>query len=455
MGLKFKSFLLIAVLFVSFSCKKDEKGHQKVLAEAEKGSQEVVNFITWNDDYLSALKTKVPKFEKETGIKVNWKMLSEDIVREKVLLDLASKAGEFDLVLTDVWILPEHVKSDYLEPLSNFIKDDKEFSEEKWYRVFLDALTLNGHLYALPMESFGAALVYRKDLFQKFGIKVPSTIPELETAAAALTRDLNGDKVIDIYGVVSRAKAGEEPAIIVSGFVWAYGGSWFEKNASTADEIKKLKAKPSFNSPEFERGFTKYCELLKKYGPPGIKDYTWYEIIRDGREGKAAMLFYSGYNVGAVDHPKYGMRDKYYAALPVRGPKNYIQEDFVMGYGINKNSKHKDAAWKFLKFITNEEFMSDVIEDYATSIPIKPIREGQKYREMHPYLTPEQQYVLEKNLELIDWNYMPHIPEYSVIADMLGVATSQVVAGTSNPKEALKRLNDAVYNLMKQSGYYE
>lgn len=445
---------IIITLVVSFSCRgKDEKkSADKTIKTAYKSS---INFITWNDDYLQALKTKVLLFEKETGIKVNWKMLSEDVVREKVLLDLAAKTGKYDLVLTDVWILPEHIKSGYLEPLDGFIKSDNNFNRDVWYETFLNALTFNGSLYALPMESFGTALVYRKDLFDKFGIKVPTTVSELENAASKLTRDLDNDKIIDIYGVASRAKAGEEPAIIVSGFAWAYGGTWFENNASTSEEIKRIKAKPAFNTPAFRRGFTAYCNLLKKYGPPGIKDYTWYEIVRDGRRGKVAMLLYAGYNVGAVDHPKYNMREKYYAALPVKGPKNYVQENFVMGYGINRDSKNKDAAWKFLKFMSSEVFMSGVVQEHVTSIPIRSIREGKLYRKMHPYLTSDREYVLEQNIELIDWNYMPHIPEYSVIADMLGVATSQVVAGKTDAKEALERLNVAVYKLMEQSGYYE
>jgi len=36
----------------------------------------------------------------------------------------------------------------------------------------------------------------------------------------------------------------------------------------------------------------------------------------------------------------------------------------------------------------------------------------------------------------------------------LGTATSEVIAGKKNPKEAMDHLNNSVFKLMKQSGYY-
>lgn len=431
-----------------------EKGFSQQKVEASKAAPQV-NFITWNEDYLNALKAEIPEFEREAGIKVTWKLLGEDIVREKVLVDLASHAGEFDIVLTDVWILPEHVASGYLEPLDSYIGKDLSFEKDMWYPQFLSALVYDGYLWALPTESFGAALVYRKDLFEKYGVKVPTSIDDLTAAAKKLMIDLDGDGKIDIFGAASRGKAGEEPTIVVSGFAWAYGGTWFEDGASTADEIRRRKAKPTFNSPQFLAGFKKYCDLLRKYGPPGIKDYTWYEMIEDGKKGRAAMILNAGFNVGALDRESIGMRDKYYAALPVRGPAAFTQEAFVMGYGINRYSKNKDAAWQFLKFITGKMFMEHVMADYATSIAIKAHRESDRYRSMHPYKTPDGKFVLEENFKLIDWNYMPHLPEYSVIADLLGTATSEVIAGKKDAKRALDELNEAVYKLMTQAGYYK
>jgi len=448
---------VISIAFASCSKKNDPEPIKSLATSVTlevNPSKPSINFITWNEDYLHAMREKIPAFEKENGIEVTWRLLSEDVVREKVLIDLASGAGEYDLVLTDVWILPEHVHFGYLEPLDEFAKSDPAFKKDFWYPEFLDALTYEDHLYALPTESFGAAMMIRKDLLEKKGISIPKTTDELEAAARMLTLDLSGDGKIDLFGAVSRGKAGEEPTIVVSGFAWAYGGSWFEGGASTASEIRTKQAKPSFNSPEFIAGFKKYCDLLRKFGPPGIKDYSWYEIIEHGKKGTAAIILNSDFNVGALDRPSIGMREKYIAALPVKGPARYTQEAFAMGYGINKHSRNKKAAWQFLKFLTGTDFMEDVVKNHATSIAIRSLREGDLYREMHPYKTDDDKFVLEESIRLIDWDYMPKIPEYSVISNMLGTATSEVIAGKKNPKEAMDHLNNSVFKLMKQSGYY-
>lgn len=73
----------------------------------------------------------------------------------------------------------------------------------------------------------------------------------------------------------------------------------------------------------------------------------------------------------------------------------------------------------------------------ATARQMRTLLESEKYRSMHPYKTPSGEYVLEKSLDLIDWNYMPHLPEYSVIADLLGTATSEVIAGRKAARDAL------------------
>lgn len=99
--------------------------------------------------------------------------------------------------------------------------------------------------------------------------------------------------------------------------------------------------------------------------------------------------------------------------------------------------------------------MKSVVDNYATSIPMRHLLEGEEYRSMHPYKTRDGKYVLEKSIDLIDWRYMPHIPEYSVIADLLGTATSEVIAGKKTAKEALDDLNAAAFKVMQNAGYYK
>jgi multiple sugar transport system substrate-binding protein len=44
-----------------------------------------------------------------------------------------------------------------------------------------------GMMFALPVATEVGMLFYRKDLFEKHGVKVPATMDELEQAAKTLT----------------------------------------------------------------------------------------------------------------------------------------------------------------------------------------------------------------------------------------------------------------------------
>jgi len=67
----------------------------------------------------------------------------------------------------------------------------------------LKTATVDGKLIALPWFGDVRPLIYRKDLLQAAGVPEPTgswTWDEFLTYAKKLTRDLNGDGIIDQYG---------------------------------------------------------------------------------------------------------------------------------------------------------------------------------------------------------------------------------------------------------------
>jgi len=50
--------------------------------------------------------------------------------------------------------------------------------------------------------------------------------------------------------------------------------------------------------------------------------------------------------------------------------------------------------------------------------------------------------------------YMPKIPEYVELADILGTAASEVVAGTKTAEEALNDAQKQIEQIMEDAGYY-
>ena len=163
----------------------------------------------------------------------------EETARQKVLLDLVNGTGTYDLVmLGSDGAVQTFSAAGYLEPLDAYLDSAKEiFDASKVYKPFLDANTVNGKLWALPYYSFGAGVVYRKDIFDKYGItEFPKTTEELEAALQTIKDGLGRDGITDVYPLTMRGAPGEEPTLDLAGFVYAYAGypAWFEGGPTTA-----------------------------------------------------------------------------------------------------------------------------------------------------------------------------------------------------------------------------
>ena len=70
-------------------------------------------------------------------------------------------------------------------------------------------------------------LYYRKDLFQKAGLKVPTNFAELEAAAKKLNAD-------GVAGIASRGK-GAAAVTQLSSYVYNYGGLYLDKGVAVFD----------------------------------------------------------------------------------------------------------------------------------------------------------------------------------------------------------------------------
>jgi len=284
-------------------------------------------------------------------------------------------------------------------------------------------------------------------------VKVPETGEELEEAAAALTLDTDGDGQTDIYGITMRARAGEEPTIDVTGLTWAYGGSWFEGNANTVEEIKDSKALPTVNSPEFIAGYEEYAKLLQNWGPPESANWGWEECMNALAQGKAAMhlaassAYWYTRMTGTVPP-----EDISIALSPMGEGGHRMMNFFDLGLSINADSAEKEAAWTVLQFITSAQVQQAQAAGGITALPRISLVMSDELKAIYP--VEDLELVLE-TLETAESDYMPKIPEYTEICNILGTAASEVVAGTIGAKEALDAAQVEITQIMEDAGYYE
>ena len=93
------------------------------------------------------------------------------------------------------------------------------FSPDLW-----QAVTHNNKQYAIPWYIDAGVLYYRKDLLEKYGLKIPATWPELVETAREITKHEQG-----LYGFLWQGKQYEGLVCVVLEFLWSNGGDVLSK----------------------------------------------------------------------------------------------------------------------------------------------------------------------------------------------------------------------------------
>ena len=86
-----------------------------------------------------------------------------------------------------------------------------------------------------------------------------------------------------------------------------------------------------------------------------------------------------------------------------------------------------------------------------TGITSVSVLQSEEFRSAYLTAVP----VILRAMELANPEYMPHIPEYPELCEIIGTQISRVVAGEATPEEAMKVAYDEMYKVLEQAGYYK
>jgi ABC-type glycerol-3-phosphate transport system substrate-binding protein len=402
------------------------------------------------------------RLEDEIGVTIRIEWGDETAVRQKVLTDLIAHTGRYDILLVgSAQGVQAYGHGGFLEPLDDYFKKypSKYFDRSDVFSKYLDANRMppGGPLYALPYYSFGAGVMYRKDLFDRYGLTAPKTTDALMEVLAKLKAGFAKDGIKDVYAVTMRGAPGEEPTLDLAGFVYAYAGypAWFEGGVITAQEIKKTKAKPILTSPDFKAGFKAFVDICKDYGPLGISTHTWVDMMNTYAAGKAAILMPSAINayaaLGITENPDVKNNTRF-AKSPVGPGGKQIQSFWTFSMGINRDSKHKIEAWKVLTYLTGKEAMQAFAE--RTQWPNVTMKSVLYSDVLVKKYGMEEIRLNEESVEEANPYYFPYFPEHAEFADKIGTAASRAIAGEDIDK-VLNELQAWALGRMFKGGYYQ
>lgn len=303
----------------------------------------------------NAINSQLKKyFEDATGIKVEIEVLPLEQVLQKMTLDVASSLGTYDLYYIDQsWAAS--FSQDVFDPREQ-IADKPDLAMPN-YNIddFLPALVDGISKYedrwvGVPYDIPIFIMIYRKDIYDKFGLKAPETMEELLSNSEIITKEMGPN----VDGTTGQMKSGHYSLECDwTAWLWGHGGSIFNKDGKfTGNDEAGLQAMA-------------YWDKLKKTMPPGVDGWTWDGEGQSVAQGVAASMLSWGEFFPYFDDPTQtkvsGLCE---VAVPPKATslRTVEQTGFgeIPGVGhqggsslaVSRYSKNADAAWIFMQWAT-------------------------------------------------------------------------------------------------------
>jgi polyol transport system substrate-binding protein len=383
-------------------------------------------------------------------ITLEWVTLEENVLRQKVTTDIATKGGQFDVLTIGTYEVPIWAKKSWLVPLDGLGAD---YDVDDLLPAIRAGLTADGKLYAAPFYGESSMVMYRKDLFDKAGLKMPDA-PTWDFVADA-ARKIN-DPASETYGICLRGKAGwGENMAFLTATSNSFGARWFDENW-----------KPQFDQPEWKNTLDFYVKLMKDAGPPGASTNGFNENLALFNAGKCAMWIDATVAASFVTNPKDStVADKVgFALAPDNGLGKRGNWLWAWSLAVPAGSQKAEAAQKFVSWATSKHYI-DVVASKEGWANVPPGTRTSLYKNPE-YLkaAPFAQMTLDsinaadpthptvKPVPYVGVQFVA-IPEFQGIGTAVGQFFSAALAGDISVDDALKRAQDFTTREMTKSGY--
>lgn len=423
---KITALLMVLVLVFSFSAcgKKTEQGdtsENSEKTETNSGEAKVIKFWSFHAGKEAEFLENVVKEYNESHEDVQ---IEHTVVNQSdyttTLIPTAYANGEApDILYVEPATFTKYAKKGMLADISSYYTEELKAD---MLPSALDAATIDGKIYALPIEMETLGLFYNVDMLKDAGIDPPSTWDELYEAAKKLTTD-------DVYGLVLPV---EETAYTLFNwwpFMWMAGADVFAEDGSCTVDSKEMITALNYWGRFYQEGLS----------PSSLQIGPW--DIGNVGTGTAAMQVSGTYVINAAenDYP-----DVEIGVVPLPSPNNNsITVAGGQKLAINAESKYKDEAADFIFSLYGSD----------------DITKASEWTTEAKFAYPARQSVIDNNKDIFEKGlratftdfYSTAIPEPSYqaeVTDAMGKMLQDVMFGGVSSEDAVKEAKQAIESSM-------
>ena len=419
------------------------------LSSISLGAQTLTIATVNNSDMIRMQKLSKTFESEHPDIKLNWVVLEENVLRQRLTTDIATQGGQFDVLTIGMYEAALWGGKGWLEPMkdlpANYALDDV-------FPSVREGLSVKGSLYALPFYAESSITYYRTDLFKDAGLTMPER-PTWEEIAGFAEKLTQKDK--EQYGICLRGKAGwGENMALITTVANAYGARWFDEQW-----------KPEFSGPEWKNALNFYVNTMKKSGPPGASSNGFNENLALFNSGKCAIWVDASVAGSFVtDKTQSKVADHVgFTFAPHQVTDKGSAWLYSWALAIPTSSKAKDAAKTFSAWATSKEYGELVAKtDGIANVP--PGTRASTYSDAYMSAAPFAKVTLE-SLKAADPSKptlkpVPYIgiqlvtiPEFQAVGTQVGKLFSAALIGQTTVDQALAAAQQTTEREMKRAGY--
>ena len=351
--------------------------------------------------------------------------------KQRAVQSLSGSSASYDVIEQFGTVYPLYADRGWTVPLDDFLKaDGSRYKIDQIAPALLKAHQYDGKQYGLPTYWSVNQLVYRKDVFDKLGLKPPTTFAEMRDVA---------QKIQDAGDIKYPLAIPMAPANDIQGIfgtsLRSLGGDYFEKG----------KAVPTLDTAQAKEAVEEIKTLLPYMSPQALT-FSSPEVTTQLQTGQAAMgLLVSGRLGPLVDPAKSPNAASFAFATPpsVKAGGKPVTSLSVDGLAVAANSAvDKNLLEQLVAVGTGEDAAKSVIPAAL------PARTSLINDADIPFAASAKQILAEE-----DPQPLPPVPYMADVYSVLGAPIGDAVTGKLSVDDALAEAQQTATDAIKNAGF--
>ncbi|MGI9421305.1 MAG: ABC transporter substrate-binding protein [Geminicoccaceae bacterium] len=401
-----------------------------------------LNILSVVTPQFDGLMLRDDEFTELTGIETEWTFIPFTALQEKVSAVGVAADGNFDVVnYLDSWGPPN---AHWLQPIDEWMERDG-ISMDRYPGAFAKSAQFEGKTLGFPLRAHAMLMFYRQDIFDELGLAAPTSWDEVIAAGEAIRA---ADKDIEPLALYYHNDGNRQNLFIWLNYLWSAGADVFDENF-----------KPTWASEAGIQATKDYIALHTEHGVtnPASISFVEQDARQSFTQGKSAMIPVWWWAYSPMTNPESSTLTKEQVAftgLPTYQDKS-VTYAISMPFSVSSYSKNQDAAWEFLKWLSNPEMeKANATEREVAGKPIVNNVVTHVANLQDPAVNAANDNIQEAAwASLEESDIMPQIAEWPEIGDILSAAITEAAAG-GDVEQLMTDAAERAEKILSRAGYY-